>query len=225
MEGLEKITERILQDARAACDAQLSAAKEDVNRIKSKYSATAEKILHEAQESVQKEVDAILESGQAGAAMWRRNALLEAKSAMVDAAYDNAVRFIARMDENVYYTLLSNMLTKAVAESEQADQALLADEQSEYTKPAAFVVSLNAKDKEKYAQRLQRDLTEKNSSVSMQIAQQPADIAGGMLVQYGDVSIDCSVEQSVQLVRSQTEAEVFAVLFGIHAGRRGQSEA
>ena len=225
MEGLEKITERILQDAKTECDEKISTAKEDVNQIKSKYRTEAEKMLCEAQESVQKEVDAILESGKAGAAMWRRNALLEAKSAMVDEAYEKAVRFIARMDDAAYYALLLSMLKKAVIESEQADSTLLADEQSEYVKPESFVVSMNAKDYEKYAIRLQNELTVKNLSAVIRMAEEPIDIAGGMMIQYGNVSMDCSIEKSVQLVRSQTETEVFSILFGIQAGRREQSEA
>ncbi|MCI8589641.1 MAG: hypothetical protein HFE77_02895 [Clostridiales bacterium] len=224
MEGLEKITDRILQDARAECDAKLNEAKEEISQIKSKYSAQADKLLRDAQEAVQKEVDVILESGKAGASMWRRNALLEAKSAMVDEVYDKAVRFIARMDENAYYALLLNMLKKAVAESIQADSALLADEQSEYVKPEAFVVSLSERDQEKYAQRLCDDMAKIDSSVSIQMTQQPADIAGGVMIQYGDISMDCSIEKSVQLVKSQTEAAVCTVLFGIHASRREQSE-
>jgi len=213
MKGLEKITERILQDAKTECDEKISTAKEDVNQIKSKYRTEAEKMLCEAQESVQKEVDA------------RRNALLEAKSAMVDEAYEKAVRFIARMDDAAYYALLLSMLKKAVIESEQADSTLLADEQSEYVKPESFVVSMNAKDYEKYAIRLQNELTVKNLSAVIRMAEEPIDIAGGMMIQYGNVSMDCSIEKSVQLVRSQTETEVFSILFGIQAGRREQSEA
>ena len=45
MEGLEKITERILQDAKTECDEKISTAKEDVNQIKSKYRTEAEKML------------------------------------------------------------------------------------------------------------------------------------------------------------------------------------
>lgn len=216
MGGVEKITERILQDAKAECDAMLAQAKDDVSAIKAKYNAEADKVLRTAQEAVQKEAAAVLESGRSGAAMWRRNTLLEAKSKMVDEAYEKAIGFLSRMEEGAYFNLLFGMLKKAVDESKQADKALLADEQSEYVKPEFFRLSFNQRDMQKYAERLMDAFSKTDKEVKLELAKAPVEIAGGLMIQYGDVYIDCSIEESVRSVRSGTEPQVYAVLFGAH---------
>lgn len=81
-------------------------------RVKAKYNAEADKVLRTAQEAVQKEAAAVLESGRSGAAMWRRNTLLEAKSKMVDEAYEKAIGFLSRMEEGAYFNLLFGMLKR-----------------------------------------------------------------------------------------------------------------
>ena len=55
-----------------------------------------------------------------------------------------------------------------------------------------------------------------DKEVKLELAKAPVEIAGGLMIQYGDVYIDCSIEESVRSVRSGTEPQVYAVLFGAH---------
>lgn len=216
MEGLEKITSAILNDAKASCDKSYEDAKSEIEQIKKKYCDEAAKIIGEANAAAEKERESIISRGHSSAAMLRRNMLLSAKSKMVDEAYENAVGYISRMDKKDYLDMLRGMFSAAVNDTLVSEGALLCDEDSEYTAPDTFVVSLNEKDAEKYASELEKFASGVLGSTGKKYLLSPhhADIAGGMLIAYGDMFINCSLEQAVAEVREQTEPEVYKALFG-----------
>ncbi len=216
MQGLEKITSAILSDAKASCDKSYEDAKSEIEQIKKKYSDEAAKIIDEANAAAEKECESILSRGLSNAAMLRRNMLLTAKSKMVDEAYENAVGYISRMDKKEYLDMLKGMFSAAAKDTLASESALLCDEDSEYTAPDTFVVSLNEKDTEKYASELEKFASDalKGTGKKCLLSRECADIAGGMLIAYGDMFINCSIEQAVAEVREQTEPEVYKALFG-----------
>lgn len=216
MEGIEKITAQILLNAGRECDESLAKAKEEVTRIKQTNNQKAAQIIRMAREDAERERETIISRGESGAAMMRRNTLLEAKGRMVEEAYEKSVGYLCRMDEPVYYSMLSQMLTRAVTEALAADEILKADDESGYVVPDHFTLSLNAKDAKKYGERLIADLQKAMPGVSVVLSQAPAQISGGLMIRYGDMYIDCSAEESVRSVRAATERRVCSVLFGNH---------
>lgn len=216
MQGLEKITSAILNDAKASCDKSYEDAKSEIEQIKKKYSDEAAKIIDEANAAAEKERESVISRGLSNAAMLRRNMLLSAKSKMVDEAYENAVGYISRMDKKEYLDMLKGMFSAAAKDTLASESALLCDEDSEYTAPDTFVVSLNEKDTEKYASELEKIASDalKGTGKKYLLSRECADIAGGMLIAYGDMFINCSIEQAVAEVREETEPEVYQALFG-----------
>lgn len=216
MEGLEKITAQIIADAKASCDKSFDDAKAEIEQIKKKYSDEAAKIIQTAEADAQKERESIVSRGASSAAMLRRNMLLQSKSKMVDKAYSEAVGYLSRIDKGEYLSMLKGMFGSAVKDTLASESALLSDEDGEYTAPDTFVVALNEHDSQKYLTELEKFVADtlKNTDKKYIISDKYADISGGMLITYGDMYINCSIEQAVEQIRQETESEVYRVLFG-----------
>ncbi len=216
MEGLEKITAQILADAKASCDKSYEDAKAEIEQIKKKYNDEAAQIIADAEADAQKERESIVSRGLSSAAMLRRNMLLQSKSKMVDKAYSDAVGYLSRADKSEYLAMLKGMFSSAIKDTLSSEAALLSDEDGDYTAPDTFVVALNEHDSQKYLSEFEKFMAEtlKETGKNYIISEEYADVSGGMLITYGDMYINCSIEQAVEQVRQETESEVYKALFG-----------
>ena len=94
MNGLQNIIAKIEDESRKECEAILSSAKDEADRVKAEYDALAAEAAVEIDEALQKEAEAIITRARSSSAMMRRNVISGARSNNVDKAYKNALDFI-----------------------------------------------------------------------------------------------------------------------------------
>ena len=220
MTGLEKVTGKIIADAEADARVILDRAEAECAAVKEKYAAATEAELEKLREENDRECQSLIIRARSSAAMAKRNALLEARAALLDEAYALAERQIKNMNPEQYLDLLQKMLRSALKNQ------LAGEEESmrlygEDIAPAAYEVILNSRDRDTYGETLlpafKTGYGARLSPVVLQrlrLAPDTAPIDGGLVLRCGPVETNCSLAMLMAENRRETEARVSRILFG-----------
>lgn len=191
MNGIEKITQRIADDARMEIDDTLKAAEKDAARIRSSFE---ERIAEEEKELASKNYRVAserLSRLENLAQMESRKVLLAVKQAEIDKVYDRALNKLCSMPQEKYIDIMAGFMEKTgVSEGE---------------------ISFAAKDAEagkKAILKANNDL-----GTAFTAASEPADIRGGFILRTGKTVINCAFETLVRLSRADTAAKLAEMLF------------
>ncbi len=220
MTGLEKITSRILADARAQAQEILDEATEKSLEVRAqnliKVQAVQDRLIAEAE----KEGEALVVRAKSSAAMTRRNTELSAKSEMIERAFDKAMQEIYEMDRTEYAELLLALLCKtlnAQRESERDSMRLY----GENIAPDYYELLLNARDSGDVAAYVMSGVrtaavTGKipaDMSIKVRLDPTPVDIDGGLVLRCGDIETNCSFAMMLAAVRPALEPRVQQILY------------
>ncbi|HHT53772.1 MAG TPA: hypothetical protein GX011_02410 [Clostridiales bacterium] len=221
MTGLEKITSRIIADAKADAKRLLGEAEKKSAEILAEYSARAEEVRGRLLADAEREATEIMSRAESAAAMQARNILLAVKSQLIDAAFSGAKSRILSMPDGEYLELLAKLLFSALLdqlETERINRELY----GEVDLPVidSYEVILSAKDRERcgnaLVERVRELLQDKAApgvTGKLVLSNDTADIEGGLLLRYGDVEINCSISMLIDSIRSSVEAKVYRALF------------
>ena len=198
--GLDKITSRILDDARAEADAVLQKARAEADGIladaKLKAAERRETVLARAKEQAK----TIAESTASSAENRAKNALLFLKNDYADKAFASAKeRFIASDDgvkTKVYASLLADAALSALHDGAKA---LLLMGRSETVSAQAVITEA----KERVAGR-----------VEIEPCRDTAPFDYGFLVKCGDVEINGELDKVFAQLKTTLAGPVLSVLFG-----------
>ena len=220
MTGLEKVTGKIIADAEADARVILERAEAECEAIKAKYAAATEAELEKLREENDRECQSLIIRARSSAAMAKRNALLEARAALLDEAYALAERQIKNMNPEQYLDLLQKMLRSALKNQ------LAGEEESmrlygEDIAPAAYEVILNSRDRDAYGETLLPAFKTgygarlpETAHAKLRLADETAPIDGGLVLRCGPVETNCSLAMLMAENRRETEARVSRILFG-----------
>ncbi len=219
MTGLERITEKILSDAKERARVILESAQEDCRAAAQSYAADAAEKREEIAARTMAEGEAIAARARAAAAMERRDILLAAKSAALDEVFLKAKKEITDTDFGKYRELLVALLSCALLDLASTERASreLGDEVADLTR---LEVLMNEKDRERFGAAVlsgARRVTERKVGSELisllTLSDETADIEGGLILRAGDVEINCSLAVLLAEVRRDIEAKVAAILF------------
>ena len=220
MTGLEKVTGKIIADAEADARVILDRAEAECAAVKEKYAAATEAELEKLREENDRECQSLIIRARSSAAMAKRNALLEARAALLDEAYALAERQIKNMNPEQYLDLLQKMLRSALKNQ------LAGEEESmrlygEDIAPAAYEVILNSRDRDAYGETLLPAFKTgygarlpETAHAKLRLAAETAPIDGGIILRCGPVETNCSLSMLMTANRRETEARVSRILFG-----------
>lgn len=221
MNGLDKITDRILAAAKEEADGILAAAQTECNRISSGYATRAAQIKSELSDKAEREGTDIVARAKSAAANQKRNLLLETKSKLVDDAFDTTLESILAMNDEKYTALLVGLLSAAVLEqieAEEISRELYGEEEA--MEPACYEVLLNTRDRARCGEALieqtKRKLGTKVAKEKLDrlnLSEKTVSIDGGMILRYGDIESNCTLSLLFAQLREELEVEVSRALF------------
>ena len=212
MNGIDKITEKILAEAKAAERAALEKAAERADEILQAGEEEAELIRERIEDRAAREGEAIVTRAKSTAAMVRRNADLAVRGALIDEVFEKAFAEIAALPVEEYRALLCKMVCEAMLEQQRTaaeSRALHGDEVETveaYERTLGDALLRDVRD----ALRGKVDAAVLERLV---LSDTPARISGGVLLRYGDVETNCSFEAVFAQARAVREAEVSRILF------------
>lgn len=227
MEGIEKITAKIAQDAQADVERMTSETQAKVGQILAQAREQGEKETAEALNRGKKAAEERLERLTSAAQMERRKLELAAKQEVLGEAFDLALKKLCSMPEEEYVRLLTALVLEA---SETGKEQLIFSVKDRAQIGKQVVVAANEALASQVAPDLPESITDSkvgaflgkvvNTTAAMvtgtamlTLSQETRDIQGGFIMVDGDVEINCSFETLVRLQREKLEKVVADTLF------------
>lgn len=227
MEGIEKITAKIQQDAEAEIARLNAETAEKVQRIEAQAQAQADKESAEILARGRKAADERLERLQSAAQMETRKLALAAKQEVLGEAFDLALEKLCALPEQEYIALLTRLVVEA---SSTGKEQLIFSLKDRGRIGKQVVVAANEALVSRVAPELPETITDSkvgaflgkvvNSAAAqitgtglLTLSQETRDIRGGFILVDGDVEVNCAFETLVRLQREKLEKEVAQVLF------------
>jgi V/A-type H+-transporting ATPase subunit E len=227
MNGIEKITERIIQDAKQEIDEITSEAQRQAKEIADKYSAAAER-----------EKDEILARGRSAAAERIERlavvAMLDAKKLELAAKQECLVGlFDLAMEKLIQMpgAAVCGAFSESCGQRPPTGKEQIILSQKDRTRFGKRVVTeANAILAKKYAPELPEEIKDTkggavitkvvaganaliSGGASLSLSEESRPMKGGLMLSDGDIEINCTFESQLRLLRSEIATEVAGVLF------------
>ncbi|MCX7843048.1 MAG: V-type ATP synthase subunit E family protein [Clostridia bacterium] len=198
MTGVEKIKDRILEEARRQ-------VKEGVENAE----AEAEGIIETARKEAEEKRRALIDKAKAEAENVRKRLLavaelearkekLKARQEIVEEAFARAMQRLCSMPDEQYQAVLADMIINSV---ETGEEEIILSPSDKSRLKRGFVEDINQR------------AAAKGLKGNISISQRSADIRGGFILKSGDVEINNSFEVIFRMKRDELEGEVFNLLF------------
>ncbi len=218
--GLQRITDQILGDARARADVILDQARQESAQIASDYQAAADALRRRLSLQAEDEAKTFIEKTKASAAAQKSELLLVQKSRLVDDVFERAFEEVLALDVPKYAELVGGLVASATYDfcRSEAENLALYGEEAEERYP--FEILLSKKDRDTCGEAILASVRRKLGGKvpadvldCMTISKQTRRIKGGAVVCYGPVECNCSLEMIFSQLRRELEGEVCEALF------------
>ena len=228
MEGIEKITAKILQD----CEDQVRQLQEETEaKVRTLEEAARTQADRESADILargRRAADERLERLKSAAQMERRKLELAAKQEVLGEAFDLALEKLCSLPDEEYIALLTRLVLEA---SSTGKEQLIFSAKDRARVGKQVVVAANDCLVKQVVPELPDAITDTkvgaflgkvvNSTAAMvtgtgmlTLSEETRPIRGGFVMVDGDVEINCAFETLIQLQREKLEREVARVLFG-----------
>ncbi|MFR5380776.1 MAG: V-type ATP synthase subunit E [Oscillospiraceae bacterium] len=198
MNGIEKISARILADAETEAAAIRAQAEEKAAQLRADYDqnrSEQQRLTAEAQA----EADKQLERDQGAARMAARRQLLETKQALVDAAFRQAEQQLLSLPTAEYTKLCAQLAARASASG--SEELIFCTEDRERV-GQAVVEQANAL------------LQKAGKAAKLTLSAETRPMRGGVVLKDGLVETNCSIGTMISGLRPALSGKVAACLFG-----------
>ena len=219
--GISKITERILAEAREDAERILADAEAERKRISAEYTTRAAEIRRTLSAEAEREATDLVSRAKASAANQKRNLLLETQSDLIDEVFERSLADLKNLETGKYTELLIGLLSAAFLEQLEAEKIgreLYGEE--ELISPEIYEVLLCNRDRERCGKALiegtRKRLAAKVSEEDLRklkLSAQTVEIDGGLILRYGDIESNCSFSLLFAQLREELESDVSHALF------------
>ena len=194
MNGIEKITDRIIRDSEAEITAMIAQTEEKIRAIGNSARAQRDKEEADILARGRRAADERLERLQSAAQTEKRKLTLAAKQEVVGEAFDLALEKLCTLPDGEYIALLTRLAVKASSSGREQ-------------------IAFSAKDRGRVGKQVVLAANEALGNGQLTLSQDTRDIRGGFVMQDGDIEINCAFETLVRLQREKLERDVARVLF------------
>ena len=223
MTGLEKIIERIQADAREHASQTLQNAEQEATALAKEYATRSEQLRARIEQEGLEAAQAMLNAARAETEKTHTEILQATRTALIDEAFDRAQKEICDTDYGKYRELLGALLTSALLEQHRTEQQSIAfgDEVEPFE---SFEVLLNAADRERFGAQIVADVRRTverrigaEKAKKILLSESTADISGGLILRFGDVELNCTLDVLMADIRRELTPRVTRILFGDRA--------
>ena len=228
MNGIEKITARIQQDADQEIAQILQEAEAQAAAIREKYEAQARAEAEKAAEDGRQAARQRLERLEGTAEMEAKTQRLAAMLACIDQAFVSAREKLLTMPEDEYAELLAKLAVRSAATGREEIVLNARDRAAVGQKVVARANQMLA---ENAAPDLPAELKESRAgsiltkvvtganallqgTAMLTLSADTAEIEGGLILRDGQVEVNCAFETQLRLLRESLSGQVAQILFG-----------
>ena len=193
MNGMEKITARMKEDAARSLSELNAQTEQELRRIREESAARAEKERETADERAHLAAQERYERLCSAAEMETRKLTLSAKQKVLAETYDRALEILCSMPREEYLSLLVRLLKAAGGKGDEK-------------------IALSAKDRDEMGETLV-ERANKELNAHYTLAGEAADIRAGLVLISEECDVNCSFETLLALSREKTERGAAKLLF------------
>ena len=198
MKGTEKIIAHIRADGDAEAKKIIDAASKQAEEKRAESFKAALSEYEKLMQAGNAECEDILSGSRRIAEMGAKKSVLSVKQEMISAAFDAARDEIVNMPRDKYTQFLARMAAEAAASGMEE-------------------IVLNARDKAEVGKAVCKAANEllsaKGTPGKLTVSEDTADISGGVIVRFGGIETNCSIDALIRQRRSGLSTEVAAALF------------
>lgn len=220
MNNLDKITDRIINEAKKEADSIIKASVEHASALSDEAEIAASDRIAMAKKTADRETLATIERAYSAADMKKREILLAAKVGLINRVFADALEKLLSLDTKEYNIFVGHLLADAVCERTETAEKLREEYGDEEEPVCVFEAVLNPEDKKnrassilKNAKSYLKKMYPDREDITVKVSDDTADILGGVILRCGDIEINCSVESLMADLRKDREAEVAKILF------------
>lgn len=193
MNGMEKITARMKEDAARSLSELNAQTEQELRRIREESAARAEKERETAGGHAHLAAQERYERLCSAAEMETRKLTLSAKQEVLAETYDRALEILCSMPRKEYLSLLVHLLKAAGGKGDEK-------------------IALSAKDRDEMGETLV-ERANKELNAHYTLAGEAADIRAGLVLISEECDVNCSFETLLALSREKTERGAAKLLF------------
>lgn len=193
MNGMEKITARMKEDAARSLSELNAQTERELRRIREESAVRAEKERETADERAHLAAQERYERLCSAAEMETRKLTLSAKQEVLAETYDRALEILCSMPREEYLSLLVLLLKAAGGKGDEK-------------------IALSAKDRDEMGETLV-ERANKELNAHYTLAGEAADIRAGLVLISEECDVNCSFETLLALSREKTERGAAKLLF------------
>lgn len=198
MKGTEKIIAHIRADGDAEAKKIIDAASKQAEEKRAESFKAALSEYEKLMQAGNAECEDILSGSRRIAEMEAKKSVLSVKQEMISAAFDAAREEIVNMPRDKYTQFLARMAAEAAARGMEE-------------------IVLNARDKAEVGKSVCKAANEllsaKGTPGKLTVSEDTADISGGVIVRFGGIETNCSIDALIRQRRSGLSTEVAAAMF------------
>ena len=198
MNGIEKITARILADAEQEAEAVLASAKTEGREILGHQDAKAQDQYWKIVTAGKRAADQKAERMDRMASMEAKKQVLALKQELVEEAFSRAVARLLGLPEEAYVDLLAGLVGRAV-------------------KSGTEQLIFSPKDRGLYGKKVticaNEALAARGLAAGLTMSEETREISGGVIVTDGLVDVNCSFEAMIEAQRPDLTGPVAEILF------------
>jgi V/A-type H+-transporting ATPase subunit E len=199
MEGLERIKERIVQEAQDKKNKILEDTRARNEKMMSdcdkKLSEVKQQALTKAKRLADEEKRKIMSMGE----LEERKRLLDAKQKLIDKVFQEAQKLLQNMSNPDYEKLIKQMLIDNSVSGEE--EIIMA--KSDLSRLSHDCVNL-----------VNQELIKKGKSGNLKLSAETRPMLGGFILRSSDMEINCTFDSIIKLQREELETEIAKILFG-----------
>jgi V/A-type H+-transporting ATPase subunit E len=195
MNGIERITQRIDADAQAKIDQMMAAARENAAQITARYQAQADQ--ERAERTARNEKNAALHEERlvSVAELEARKANLADRQAMVEKAFELALRKLCALPDAAYTEVVAKLLAQAAPDGKGS--VVFAQAEHDRIGTAAVAAA--------------NQMLGKRGALTLSDEVRP--LRGGFILVNGNIEVNCNFETLIRLEKSKMAGEVARILF------------
>ncbi|MBR0112603.1 MAG: hypothetical protein IJM02_02550 [Clostridia bacterium] len=196
MTGLDKIIGRINADTESECEAVIQAAQKKCEAIIAEGEKEAEKVSADILAAAKREAEKTVEIAQSGAAQIMKQGLLKAKVDVISEVLSEALDELKNLPAEEYFDTVVKIASDNCAPGECKAKL---SEKDRSRMPAGF------------EEKLVSALSSKGAVCTL--SGESAAIESGILLDYGDIAVNCSFEAIMEENADEYKAIISKILF------------
>lgn len=194
MNGIENITNKIIQDAQAQAAEIIANGEAEAKVIVSQYAQDAEKEKNRLLDNARKSIANREARLGSVAELEGRKDLLNVKQELIGKAFEEALTRLQKLPEKEYLNLLCKLAADA---SQSKDEEII----------------LSPDDNKKYGQQVVDGANKLLSDKGLTLSPETRAISGGLILKKGNIEINCDLKTQVRMVKESLAMEIANKLF------------